>query len=80
MRTNIKKWGNSLALRIPKSFAREVGVDCNMSVDMQVKDGKLIVVPVKDAPITLERLLEQSTEDNIHGEVDTGTAIGKEAW
>jgi len=80
MRTNIKKWGNSLALRIPKSFAREVGVDCNMSVDVQVEDGKLIVVPVKDAPITLEWLLEQITEDNIHGEVDTGTAIGKEAW
>ena len=80
MRTNIKKWGNSLALRIPKSFAQEVGVACNMSVDMQVEDGKLIVVPLKYAQITLERLLEQITEDNIHGEVDTGTAIGNEVW
>ena len=80
MKTRIQKWGNSLALRIPKSFARELGFDRDVTVDVSLEDGKLVVVPVTESPITLERLLEQITEDNIHREVDTGSAVGEEVW
>ena len=80
MQSRIQKWGNSLALRIPKSFAREIGLDRDMPVNVSLEDGKLIVVPIIESPVTLERLLEQITEDNIHHEVDTGTPVGGEVW
>jgi len=80
VKSRIQKWGNSLALRIPKSFAQEIGLDRDVPVDMSLEDGRLIVAPVTEPPMTLERLLEQITEDNIHREVDTGPAIGEEVW
>ena len=80
MRSRIQKWGNSLALRIPKPFDREIGLDRDGLVDVLLEDGRLIVVPVADSPMTLERLLEQTTEENIHHEVDIGPATGVEVW
>ncbi|MBI4288872.1 MAG: AbrB/MazE/SpoVT family DNA-binding domain-containing protein [Chloroflexi bacterium] len=80
MQSRIQKWGNSLALRIPKSFAREIGLDSGVPVSVSLEDGKLVVAPVVESPPSLERLLEQVTEDNIHHEVDTGPAVGEEVW
>ena len=80
MKTRIQKWGNSLALRIPKSFASEVGLECNAPVEISLVDGNLVVKPdVQPAP-SLDELLAQVTEDNMHREIDTGSAVGKEAW
>ena len=80
MKTRVQKWGNSLALRIPKSFAREVGMDNETTVEMSLVDGKLVVSPVVKPKPTLEDLLAQVTYENLHGEVDTGRAVGDEAW
>jgi antitoxin MazE len=67
-------------MRIPKSFASEVGLNPNSSVEMSLKDGKLIVMPTVKPKFTLKRLLAQVTEENLHHEVDTGPAVGSEAW
>lgn len=80
MKTRVQKWGNSLALRIPKSFATEVGLLNNASVDVSLANGKLIVVPIEKPSVTLKKLLAQVTADNIHHEVDSGPAVGIEAW
>ena len=80
MQSRIQKWGNSLALRIPKAFARETGLFHGAPVDVSLEDGRLIVTPAPEPPMTLEQLLTPVTEDNIHREVDTGSATGKEAW
>lgn len=80
MKTRIQKWGNSLALRIPRSFADKVGLEYDAPVDVSLVDGKLVVIPVGEPMLTLEGLLAQVTEDNLHREVDTGQAMGKEAW
>ncbi len=80
MRTRVKKWGNSLALRIPKSFATEVGLDFDTPVDLSLVDGKLVVTPAIEPALTLEYLLAQVTDDNLHREVDTGPPMGNEAW
>ncbi|MEJ5375594.1 MAG: AbrB/MazE/SpoVT family DNA-binding domain-containing protein [bacterium] len=80
MQTRIQKWGNSFALRIPKSFAQEIGLDQDATVNVSLEDGRLVVVPVAEPPLTLEQLLEQITEDNIHHDIDTGPAVGEEAW
>jgi len=67
-------------LRIPKSFATEAGLDFDTPVDLSLVDGKLIVTPVIEPALTLEHLLAQVTEGNLHREVDTGPAMGNEAW
>jgi antitoxin MazE len=80
MRTRVQKWGNSLALRIPKSFATEVGLTHNSPVEVSLVGGKLIIVPIANPKLTLKQLLAQVTEDNLHHEVDTGPATGREVW
>ncbi|MBM2832609.1 MAG: transcriptional regulator/antitoxin, MazE [Dehalococcoidia bacterium] len=80
MQSRIQKWGNSLALRIPKAFAREIGLDRGMPVDVSLEDGRLVVAPIIQSRMTLEQLLEQITQDNVHHEVDAGPAVGEEVW
>lgn len=80
MHTKIQKWGNSLALRIPKSFAEETHLHTGAVVDLAVKDGRLIVEPIPPPRYSLDDLLEGVTKKNRHAEVDTGDATGKEVW
>ena len=80
MKTRVQKWGNSLALRIPKSFAAEAGLRANGAVELSLVEGVLVVQPVAPAPPTLDELLRGITDDNIPREWDTGPAAGKEGW
>jgi len=80
MRTRVQKWGNSLALRIPKSFATEIGLQRNSTVELSLVEGRLVIMPVVESTLTLEHLLAQVTEGNLHGEIETGPAVGREAW
>ena len=80
MRVRIQRWGNSLALRIPKAFAADAHLTQDSPVDISVVDGKLVIEPIVDPQFNLDDLLARMTEENIHSEVDTGPATGKEAW
>lgn len=80
MKTRIQKWGNSLALRIPKSFATEIHLEQGTLVDISLHDGRLVVEPLPHSAITLEDLLKDVTAENLHDEVDTGPAMGREVW
>jgi antitoxin MazE len=80
MKTRVRKWGNSLALRIPKSFASEVGLKSDSPVEVSMEDGKLVIAPVSNAQLTLKQLLAKVTPENIHHEIETGPAIGNEIW
>ena len=80
MQTRIQKWGNSLALRIPKSFALETHLEQGTLVEVSLYDGKLLVTPLSQPVITLEELLKQVTPQNLHHEVDVGPAVGGEVW
>ena len=80
MKTSIQKWGNSLALRIPKSFATEIGLHRETSVEISLANGKLVITPVAKPKPTLKQLLAKVTEENLHHEVDTGSVIGNETW
>ena len=79
MKTHIQKWGNSLALRIPKSFAVEARLRQDEPVDLSLVEGKLVVTPVERA-IQLDDLLASIAPENLHGEVDSGPAMGREVW
>jgi antitoxin MazE len=80
MKTKVQKWGNSLALRIPKSFATEVGIKNDSPVEVSLISGKLVVAPVAKTKLSLKKLLAQVTKNNLHGEIDFGPAVGSEAW
>ena len=80
MRTKIVKWGNSLGLRIPKAFAEEVRVAEGSEVDLSMKNGNLVIKVMEPDKLVLNDLLEKITDDNIHGETDTGDAVGGEIW
>jgi antitoxin MazE len=80
METRIKKWGNSLALRIPSSLAKEAGLSYELPVELSLIEGRLVIVPIKQPKPDLEELLAQVTEENLHAEQDVGPAVGKEVW
>ncbi|MDQ4077236.1 MAG: AbrB/MazE/SpoVT family DNA-binding domain-containing protein [Chloroflexota bacterium] len=80
MQTRIRKWGNSLAIRIPRVFALEAELEQDALVELSLEEGKVTIVPVSELPLSLDDLLSRITEDNLHGEVDTGQAAGREVW
>ena len=80
MQTKIRKWGNSLGLRIPRSFAHEAQVEEGASVDLSVENGQLLVRPLRVRKYSLNVLLRKITRRNRHGEVSTGRAVGRKAW
>jgi antitoxin MazE len=80
MRSRVQKWGNSLAVRLPKSFAIEAGIDEDSSVDISFENGKIVVAAAAVDVPSLEELVAKITRSNRHGEWDTGRAVGKETW
>ena len=80
MNTRIQKWGNSLGLRIPKSFAAEAGVAEGSEVDLTVEEGRLLVTPLRQRKYDLSDLLREVKPDNLHKPIDSGGPVGREAW
>jgi len=80
MRAKVQKWGNSLALRIPKAFALEVGFERDLEVELFVQRGRLVAEPRATPSYTLEELLAEVRPSNLHGETDWGPPVGKEIW
>jgi antitoxin MazE len=80
MRTRVQKWGNSLALRIPKLFVAEMGLEKDREVELSVVKGRLIAEAPPAPSYTLEELLAGVRPTNLHGETDWGPPAGKEIW
>ena len=76
----VQKWGNSLALRIPKAFVQSLGVADGQEVDLSMEESGLLVQPKKHTSGDLEVLLAQMTPENLHEEINTGAAVGNELW
>lgn len=77
MQTVVQKWGNSLGLRIPSLWAKDNNVKCGSKIEVIVEKGKITILPQKKS---LDDMLAMVTPENIHSEVSTGNAIGKEEW
>lgn len=80
MKTRVQQWGDSLALRIPQSFADETRLQQDTLVEVFLVNGTLIIAPVQEPEFTLERLLAAVTPDNLPAEFQTGPPVGQEAW
>ena len=80
MQTKIKKWGNSLALRIPKSFALNAKLKQDELVDLSIDKERIVITLMEEKEYSLDELLKGVSESNLHGEIDTGVPVGKEIW
>ncbi len=80
MLTKVQRWGNGLALRIPKVFALDAQLENDSLVEISLVDGQIIVKPVSAPTWSLEELLAGIHKNNIHHEVDSGFAVGNEVW
>ncbi len=81
MLVKVQKWGNSLAVRIPKAFAGEINIFENSSVNLTLIDGSINLKPTENIyEYRLDDLVEQVNENNLHSEYDSGKPEGKEIW
>lgn len=58
----------------------KIGLQRNSAVEVSLVNGRLVIVPGVEPALTLEDLLAQVTDENLHSEVETGPAVGKEVW
>lgn len=79
MKSKVQKWGNSLALRIPKPFALEIHLEEDSDVNVSLINGQIVIEPLQKE-YSLEELLSGVTKKNLHHEVDFGPAQGNEIW
>lgn len=79
MRLSVSRWGNSLAIRLPRGVVQDVHLCEGSEVDVTVEDGRVVLTPARAAE-TLSTLLALVTDTNRHGEVDSGAPVGKEVW
>ena len=80
MKTTIQRWGNSLALRIPKAFAEETHVKDGTAVVLTLSDGSLVVRPAKRPKESLRALLSEIDSSNLNFAAFDDEPRGKEVW
>jgi antitoxin MazE len=79
MRVKIQKLGKSLVVRIPKALARQMELNPNTPVEIVWQGDKIIITPRSEPELILDDLLAGITNENLHGEVDLGYAVGNES-
>jgi len=80
MRAVVKKWGNSASVRIPAAVMQAARLDLDDPVDVREESGRIIIEPARRKEYDLDELVKGITRENLHGEVDFGGPVGKEAW
>ena len=81
MLAKVQKWGNSLALRLPKVLADEADIQVDSPVEITVRDHVLVIEPVQNRKAyDLDQLLSKVTPENCHKETDFGKSMGREVW
>ncbi len=80
MITKIQKWGDSLALRIPKAFAIDAQLENDSLVEVSLINGQIVIKPVITPKWTLDQVLVGVNSGNIHHEIATSGAVGNEIW
>lgn len=80
MKSAVRKWGNSSAVRIPAPVLRAVRLDLNEAVDVREEAGRIVIEPVRQKTYDLDELLKAITPKNQHEAIDFGAPVGKEAW
>ena len=79
MRTRISRWGNSLAVRLPRTVTEDAGATEGTEVDVSGAAGRIVLRLVPRA-YTLEELVGGVNRRNLHAETETGRPVGREHW
>lgn len=79
MHVRIQKWGNSLAVRIPRQIAKEVHLEEGSEINLTERSGQILLDPIEKS-VTLAELLEGIRPENLHDATDFGPARGNEVW
>ncbi len=80
MSFTITKWGNSLAIRIPKFLTEQLDLKEGSQVDLELVADAIVIRPTRRKKYTLEELLEGMTPNQAHSEISTGSPVGEELW
>lgn len=80
MNSKIQKWGNSLAIRLPKHVADSMNLRKNDLITISIENNVIIIKPANKYHYKLEDLLKSINENNIHSETETGFRRGNEIW
>ena len=80
MKARVQRWGNSLAVRIPRAFADDLGLVDGAPVELTLDEGSLTLRPAPSPAYRLVELLDRVTRENRHGEEDLGPPAGGEVW
>jgi antitoxin MazE len=80
MHVRVQKWGNSLAVRIPKPLAEDAEVKEGTVLNLAVSDGKVVATPIHQRKLSLKELLAKVNKKNLHAEFDLGPSVGYEIW
>ncbi|MCC5835747.1 MAG: AbrB/MazE/SpoVT family DNA-binding domain-containing protein [Opitutales bacterium] len=80
MKTKVSRWGNSLALRIPKKLAMSHNIFQDSNVEIIEQEDGLLLRPSSPGSYDLKELLNGVTKENLHEQVSTGSSRGQESW
>lgn len=80
MLAKAQKWGNSIAVRIPKPIAEDSGIHEGDHLDIAVVEGSVVLTPQQPPHYRLDDLLQKITSDNLHGEISFGPPVGEEEF
>ena len=80
MKTAVQRWGNSLAVRIPRAFAQETRMGNGTEVELRLRSGTLVITRVRKNRYRLSDLLAQVRPANVHSETGWGGPMGREVW
>ena len=80
MHVRVQKWGNSLAVRIPKPLAEDAEVKEGTVLNLAVSQGQVGATPVQKRKLALKQLLAKGNKKNLHAEIDVGAPVGRETW
>lgn len=74
----VQKWGNSLAIRIPQALAGQLNIEAGSSVELELREGEIVVRPNQPPQVKLTDLLKNCKPSQLHGETDFGPDVGRE--
>lgn len=80
MISRVLKWGNSLSVRLPNSFTKELNLNENSPINIIAENKKILISPIISKEYKLEEMIAQINEENIHREIKTGMRQGQEIW
>ena len=80
MKSVVKKWGNSAAVRIPAVVMEAIPLKLDEPVDVREEAGRIVIEPIRQKTYDVNTLIKGITCENLHDSTDFGAPAGKEAW